>query len=211
MNQELIDKYIQLRRSNAPQIDPQKTALVIIDMQEYQIRKEWALYKAVNNFVPGLLDYFVAQVNDVVEPNIIRLIGAFRENGLKIVYTKFSSFSKDGGDLAPGLKRMNNLTKNAYGEPSFPYFDHPASEIVQSLKPEDNDLIIVKNTSSAFASTNLDDILKNMGIEHLIVAGVVTNMCIEGTARIGSELGFYVKIVEDACTAWTPEIHNVLD
>ena len=37
MNQELIDKYIQLRRSNAPQIDPQKTALVIIDMQEYQI------------------------------------------------------------------------------------------------------------------------------------------------------------------------------
>jgi isochorismate hydrolase len=44
MSEELIDKWIEVRKSMAPEIDPNKSALLIIDMQEYQVRKDWASY-----------------------------------------------------------------------------------------------------------------------------------------------------------------------
>jgi len=67
---------------------------------------------------------------------------------------------------------------------------------------------ITKNTSCVFTTTNLELFLKNMGIEQLFVVGVVTNICMEGSAMAASELGFDEFIIEDACAAWSPEIHK---
>lgn len=208
MSEELIDKHLEFRRSIVPPIVPDKAALLIIDMQEYQVRKDWAVYKSMNTVTPGVLDYYVDRVVEVAEPNIIRLAEVFRQNNLKIVYTMYSSFNKDGSDLPRQTRTLNERVKNALGEAIFPPIDHPGSKIIDSLKPREEDLVIIKNTSGVFAATNLEFLLKNMGIEQLIVVGVVTNMCVEGAARTGSELGFDVFLVDDACAAWSPQVHT---
>ena len=65
-------------------------------------------------------------------------------------------------------------------------------------------LDIIKNTSCVFTTTNLELFLKNMGIEQLFV----TKLCVEGSVRAASELGFDVFIFEDTCAACRPEIHK---
>jgi nicotinamidase-related amidase len=91
MAKDLIDQWLEVMRMGTPEIKPHKSALLIVDMQEYQVRKDWSLYKLMNESVPGILDYFVDQVSRVVEPNIKKLVDLFRENKMKIIYTLFSS------------------------------------------------------------------------------------------------------------------------
>jgi nicotinamidase-related amidase len=67
--------------------------------------------------------------------------------------------------------------------------------------------VVLKNTSGVFNSTALERHLRHMGVETLLVTGVVTNMCVEGAARTAAEFGFDVFIVDDACAAWSPEVH----
>jgi nicotinamidase-related amidase len=208
MSEELIEKWLEIKKSMAPDIDPKQSALLIIDMQEYQVRKDWAFYKFMDNMVPGIFDYFVTQVSNVTEPNITRLIDFFREKKIKIIYTMFSSFNKDGSDLTRQLKMGNEMARGICGDVLIPHKDHPSSQIIDSIKPQDEDLVIIKNTSGVFTATNLELYLKNMQIEQLFVVGVVTNMCVEGSARIANEYGFDVFLIDDACAAWSPETHK---
>jgi nicotinamidase-related amidase len=208
MAKDLIEQWLEVMRAGTPKIKPNKSALLIIDMQEYQVRKDWPLFKLMNDSVPGILDYFVDQVSKVVEPNIRKLIDLFRANKMKILYAIFSSFNKDGSDLTRKIKGFNEIAKQQYGDVLFPHKDHPGSQIVNSLKPENEEMVVIKNTSGVFTATNLELFLQNMGVEQLFIAGVVTNICVEGSARAASELGFDVFIIEDACAAWSPEIHK---
>ena len=79
--------------------------------------------------------------------NIKKIIDLFRKNKMKIIYTMFSSFNKDGSDLTRKIKGFNEITKEQYGDVLFPHKDHAGSQIVNSLKPKDEDLIVIKNTS----------------------------------------------------------------
>ena len=208
MSEELIEKWLEIKKSMAPDIDPKKSALLIIDMQEYQVRKDWAFYKFMDNMVSGIFDYFVTQVSNVTEPNIKRLIDFFREKKIKIIYTIFSSFNKDGSDLTRQLKMGNEMARGICGDVLIPHKDHPGSQIIDSIRPQDEDLVIIKNTSGVFTATSLELYLKNMQIEQLFVVGVVTNMCVEGSARIANEYGFDVFLIDDACAAWSPATHK---
>jgi nicotinamidase-related amidase len=58
-----------------------------------------------------------------------------------------------------------------------------------------------------FTSTKPGFILNNMGIEQLLVTGVVTNVCVEGAARSADDLGFDVFLIDDACAALSPTMH----
>jgi nicotinamidase-related amidase len=69
-------------------------------------------------------------------------------------------------------------------------------------------LVINKTSSSALNSTMLDQTLRNMGVEALIVSGVTTDVCVETTARDAADRGFQVIIVEDACTAFSADLHR---
>jgi len=208
MSGVLIEQWLEIMKASTPEIKPHESALLIIDMQEYQVRKDWPLYKLMDESVPGILDYFVNQVSKVVEPNIKKLIALFRKNKMKIIYAMFSSLNKDGSDLTRKIKGFNEIAKHQYGDVLFPHKDHPGSQIVNSLKPKNEEMVVIKNTSGLFTATNLEFFLQNMGVEQLFVAGVVTNICVEGSARTASELGFDVFIIEDACAAWSPEIHK---
>ena len=206
--EEHIDKLLALRRARPINIDPGRAALLVVDMQEYQVRKGYALFESMNTVVPGLLDYYVDRVEKVVEPNLGRLLPRCRQAGIKVIYTLYSSFNRDGSDLPSPIRAINEGVRSRFGDVVFPHLDHPGSRVVASLEPEDDDLVVVKNTSGVFSSTNLDFLLDNMGITQVLVCGVVTNMCVENAARIGSDLGFETVIIDDACAAWSPEVHK---
>ena len=203
-----IDKFLKFSKSLMGEIKPEETALIVIDMQKYQIQKDWTVYKAINKITPGILDYFVDRVEKIVTPNLKNLIDFCHEVNIPIIYTKYASFMHNGSDLSKRVRDLNNYTKRLVGDVIFPPLSHPSSDIIDELKPKEHDLVLQKNTSGTFISTRLDSFLKNMGIKTLIVTGVVTNFCVHSTAREASDYGFDVIIVEDCCAAWTPEIHE---
>ncbi len=65
-----------------------------------------------------------------------------------------------------------------------------------------------KTTYGTFASTGLDHTLRFMGIDTLVIGGVVTNVCVETTARDAADMGYQTILVDDACAAFSPEIHE---
>jgi len=71
-----------------------------------------------------------------------------------------------------------------------------------------DDLVPSKTSSSPFNSTSIDRFLRNLDIDTLLVCGVVSNGCVEGTIRDASDLGYQVVMVEDACAAVTPALHQ---
>jgi nicotinamidase-related amidase len=84
-------------------------------------------------------------------------------------------------------------------------FEH---EVIESLAPRDGELVIDKNTSSAFNSTGLEWLLRNMEIETLVLAGVATDMCVETTARDAADRGLNVIVAEDATATFFERHHR---
>ncbi|NWB96806.1 cysteine hydrolase [Pseudomonas gingeri] len=73
--------------------------------------------------------------------------------------------------------------------------------------PQEGDIIAQEHWgSSGFANTDLDFRLKQQGITHVIIVGLLANTCIEATARYASELGYHVTLVRDATAAFKPEM-----
>lgn len=206
--QEKINVFYKFQQGLIRDIDPKKAALIVVDMQKYQVQKDYIAYKAMDKITPGILDYFVSEVENKVIPNLQKLIKFCHEVKIPVIYTKFSSFMADGSDLSKTTKFINDFTKDLLGDVAFPYIFHPSSDIIDELKPIDQDLILQKNTSGTFISTRLDTFLKNMNIETVLVSGVVTNFCVYATAREASDYGFQVVIIDDCCAAWSPEIHQ---
>jgi len=90
----------------------------------------------------------------------------------------------------------------------FPTVDDPSWQIDDSLAPLPGELVLNKTSSGTLNSTMLDQTLRNMGIESLVISGVTTDVCVETTARDAADRGFQVLIVEDACTAFSPDLHR---
>jgi len=205
------DKYIELQRlRNAMPlpIDPQRTALVIIDMQEYFLNPESPFSRACDASVPGVLNYFQERGHTIVEPALQRLLICFRDHDMRVIYTTVASELTDGSDLMPVMKQRNAASLERQQEAFIPARTDAWARIVPILEPQDNELVVNKTTYGTFTSTGLDHALRNMGITTLVIGGVVTNVCVETTARDASDLGYGVILVDDACAAHSPEIHE---
>jgi len=206
--EEKIEQYLKVKRSFKPPIIPKECALIIIDMQNYQVRETSTCIESLEKTVPGMTQYFVKQVYEVVNPNISRLLDFFRVNKIPIYYTKFASHRNDRKDYADNIRALNELSQNLIGKYVFPSIQDPLADIIPELKPEVNDTIIIKTTNGTFSSTDLEHQLRNLGINTVIVVGVVTHICVENTARIAFDLGFNVYVVKDACAGWSPALHD---
>ena len=77
--------------------------------------------------------------------------------------------------------------------------DTPGCEIHQSVLPEEDETRIVKHFPSAFRDTELEQMLKDSGIEEVTICGAMTQMCIDTTTRAAFDLGFNCRVIDDAC------------
>src|SRR5689334_66779 len=180
--------------SETLQLDPAKTALVLI---EYQ-----------NEFVSegGVLHNAVAPVMDKTGmlANTIALVDAARAAGVTIMHAPIT-FAPGYGELSrhpygilKGVVDGNAFVKGTWG-----------AAIVEDLTPAEGDILIEgKRGLDTFASTNLDFILRSRGISTVILAGFLTNCCVESTMRSAYENGYRVITLTDCTAATSAEEHD---
>jgi nicotinamidase-related amidase len=190
------------------EVIPSKTALLIVDMQYWAVHPDYGLAKVVQRDYPEIASYFFPRLAEMVIPNQGRLLSFFRQHGLRIVFITVGPELLDGSDLSAIIKRRV-AQRQAEGQPAtvFPKgtFEH---SIIEELKPEEGELVINKTSFGAFNSTSIDSLLRNMGIESLVIAGVATDVCVETTARDAADQGYNCILVEDACATFDQASHE---
>jgi nicotinamidase-related amidase len=161
------------------QLDPKKTALVLIDLQ---------------NAIVGMnpVPHAAAQVVE----NSKKLADAFRVHGALVVYVRV--------DLNDFMKLSVDQPHNLGDKP----LPAAGSEIAPSAGFQPGDILITKRHWGAFAGTDLEQQLKSRGIDTVVLTGISTNAGVESTARQGTGLGFAFVLVEDACSSQNAEHHR---
>jgi ureidoacrylate peracid hydrolase len=194
--QSVVDRVIAKRgrQYTYETLDPSRTALVVVDMQ--------------NAFMlPGVAHALCPMAEKIV-PNINRLAQTVREAGGTVIWIK-TTFKDDAlqnwstyFELASpqqGAKRIAALTADSKGH-----------ELWATLDVRPDDLVVEKNRFSAFiqGSSNLAEVLRERGLDTLLITGTVTNVCCESTARDAMMLNFRTIMVTDGNAAVTDEDHN---
>jgi biuret amidohydrolase len=147
-------------------------------------------------------------VERLVIPNIRRLATAFRGHGLPVYFTAFASTAGDGSDIATSTIRYRDAQRRAAtGASVILPRSHPATDIVPELGVASGDRVLTKTSMDAFTSTHLADELRERDVQTLVVSGVLTDACVESSARHAAERGFQVFVVDDACAAWEERFH----
>lgn len=183
------------------EIEPSRACLVVVDIQYATGTRTTGLGRALA--AQGRLDeaeYRFSRIEQFVLPNTSRLLEAFRRHDLRRVFLTYGSEVSDYSDLSPQIRTLCEQTNNRAGER-----EH---EIVDELKPWPNERVFNKISASAFGSTPIELVLHTYGVETLFFTGVSTNMCVEHTLRDASDRGFQCILVEDACGADSPEMHD---
>ena len=187
-----IDRNIKNRgREHAVlSIEPAKTALIIIDIQNAWVE-------------PGYSPLHIEAAQDIV-PNINILSNAMRKIGGHVVFTQhcwgeWPEFFEMFSNPAFHDEVIEKTQIGSYGHALWP-----------GLDVDDEDIKIVKNRPSAFiqGSSDLDAVLKAKGIDTVIIAGTLTNACCESSARDAAALNYRVVFAADATATRSAEEHN---
>ena len=174
-------------------ISPQRTALIIQDMQQDVILDGGAF---ADSGAPAH-----AKAQNVVE-NSRRLAEVCRTHGILVIHVWFicepghPALTRNA-PLFEGVRSANALVRGSWGAAPAP-----------GLEAREGDLIVEKMTMSAWESSRLESYLRGAGIDTLINTGAWTNMSVEHTARTAADKGFRVIVPEDACSTMNAEWHR---
>jgi nicotinamidase-related amidase len=172
-----------------------KPALIIVDMQ--------------NDFVRVGAPMEVPQARDTI-PEHQQLLRCFRQHRLPIVYTRFLAGAEPrllwefSPKLAPPTLACHAGHERYYADV---HKTLDCSAIIDELAPLAGDTIIEKLGYGAFHDTPLNDTLKTMSVESLIVTGTVTQICVEETAREAFHYGYKTTLVSDGVSSYLPDLH----
>ncbi len=180
-------------------IEPQRSALLFIDVQNFGAARNGGEYAHVpaEDFEARLGSYFEV-LERVALPNMRRLQAACREAGIEVMYTVIESLTLDGRDRSLDYKITGfNVPKGSWD-----------AQVLDALRPSGDEIVIPKTSSSVFVSTNIDYVLRNLGVRYLIICGVLTDQCVESAVRDACDLGYLVTLVPDACASHSRERHE---
>ncbi len=179
-------------------IVPERTAIVTIDMQYLDAHPDFGLGRRAKE--AGTYELLRPYFDDVkaITPNIRRLQDAARRSGIEVLHVRIVPRTEDARECPP----ITRLRKLRYPKSS------PEGDILEEVAPQGDEISLTKITSSAFLSTDLELILRNMGIDTVIFCGVITNGCVESSVRDARDLGFMPIVVSDGCATWTREMHE---
>lgn len=178
-------------------LDPRKTALIVIDMQRDFV-EPGGFGETLGNDVTRL---------QAIIPATAALIAGFRKAGLTIVHTR-ECHRPDLADCPPAKKDRGN-PKLRIGDPGpmgrILISGEPGADIVPELYPQEGEIVIDKPGKGAFYATPLGDMLKERGITQLVFAGVTTEVCVQTTMREANDRGYECLLAEDATESYFPE------
>jgi len=172
-----------------------ETAHLIIDVQKTYLEPK------DNSEENAEWEPFFNRMSGLVIPNIKNLISFLREKKVENIFARIACHKESGIDRSLSQKK-----------PGFNYLllpkDTPSGQIVDELRPDPKDIVMMKTTDSALTGTNLRLILSNMGIKNVICTGIFTDQCVSSTVRSLVDESFNVVVVEDCCAAATDELHR---
>ena len=142
----------------------------------------------LNDFVSGSLKCDRAQTK--IKP-LQSLIKSARDKGIPVIYSNDSHHKNIDNELKLWGDHAISGTKGA--------------EVIDELKPEDGDYIVPKRRYSGFFQTDLQLLLKELGVDTLIMAGLHANMCVRHTAADAFFWGFQIIVPKDGTEAFTEE------
>ena len=194
--QELTRKVLRAF-SGVPAVDPwsPQTAIVLIDMQVSCIREHGYTIRRLRECG---LEEAVAQYQrqlGVAIPNLQRIVARARERGQTIVHARVETVKSAESSWHVQVTRWAPAGSDE-------------SQIIEELAPRPGEIDMPKTCSGVFTGTNLNFLMRRLGITSMIVGGVVTHGCVERCVMEGHDLGYAAVLLRDGTASTTDELHE---
>ena len=173
------------------QFDPATTALLAIDLQR--------------EFFAADVGQCFDEMNAII-PRIAAVLARVRDIGCRVIYTR-ESYQPDLSDVHAYRKSLDYVgEQRSLGR--FCILDEPGHDIVEAVKPLDDETVIDKASFGAFYNTDLENLLRADDIDHLILCGVTTQCCVHSTLREAVDRGYWCLTLADGCAGTDPGMHE---
>jgi ureidoacrylate peracid hydrolase len=181
------------------EIEPAQAAILFVDVQNYNCSWDGGEYSQLAaTEKQQRYGYFFRTLKDSALPNMVLLRHACRRAGIEVTYTLIESLTADGRDRSLDYKISGfNVPKGSAD-----------ANMVSELTPDADEIVFPKTSSSVFISTNIDYVLRNLGTRYLIIAGCLTDQCVDSAVRDACDLGYLVTVPTDACVTLSHERHE---
>jgi ureidoacrylate peracid hydrolase len=185
--------------SREVEIDPLHSALLFIDVQNYTARPDGGQYKKLSEGEKEeRYGFFFRTMYATAIPNMQRLQAACRRGGIEVLYTTIESLTRDGRDRSLDYRISGlHVPKGSWD-----------ARLLDEIAPADDEIVLPKTSSSVFISTNIDYVLRNLGVRSLMIAGILTDQCVDSAVRDACDLGYLVTVATDACATHSAERHE---
>ena len=169
---------------------PGRTALVVIDPQNDFLHEEgWYAQHGID----------ISHMRRTIEPTK-ELVGEARRRGVPVVWTRHGY--ADAAEAGPFLELRPFLEAGGLRRDTWGW------ELYDELGVQPDDPIVAKNRLSAFFNTNLEDVLRDLDVETVLIAGVLTNQCVAATSKDASFRDFKPIVVEECTGTTLPHLHE---
>jgi len=180
-------------------IDPAHSALLFVDVQRYNCTREGGEYADFSEQErEARFGYFFRTLQERALPNMVTLQQACRRGAIEVAYTVVENLTIDGRD------RSLDYKISGFSVPK----GSPDAKVVDQLAPVGDEIVFPKTSSSVFISTNIDYVLRNLGVKYLIIAGCLTDQCVDSAVRDACDLGYLVTVPTDAVVTQSAERHE---
>jgi ureidoacrylate peracid hydrolase len=185
--------------SREVEFEPPTTALLFVDVQNYSCTPSGGEYANLDAAArENRYGNFFRVLKNSALPNMVLLQQACRRAGIEVIYTVIESLTADGRDRSLDYKITGfNVPKGSFG-----------AKVVDELAPVRDEIVFPKTSSSVFISTNIDFVLRNLGTKYLIIAGCLTDQCVDSAVRDACDLGDLDTVPTDACATLSAERHE---
>ena len=181
------------------EVEPAHTAMLFIDVQKYNCSPDGGEYAQLDESEKeARYGWFFRTMRDSALPNMVLLQQACRRARIEVTYTVIESLTADGRDRSLDYKITGfNVPKGSTD-----------AQMMDELAPAADEIVFPKTSSSVFISTNIDYVLRNLGTKYLIIAGCLTDQCVDSAVRDACDLGYLVTVPTDACATLSAERHE---
>jgi biuret amidohydrolase len=189
-------------------IEPGRTALVVVDMQRCFTQPSFPFTEIFEKLSPGSSAGFLKRTRETVLPSVQRLLRVFRATKSPVVFTAVGTEAGDGRELPAWLRAFDEVGLATLGKRVWPSVGDPAWEVDEALEPMPGEIVLNKHSAGTFATTNLEQLLRQRQIESVIVTGLSSDVCVATTAREAADRGFKTIMVSDGCTTLSEKMHR---
>ena len=175
-------------------VDPSTSALIVIDVQNDFCHDEGAFGKLGTDMGP---------IQEIL-PRLENLMEEARGAGCKVVIFRVARSPEADW---PAKRRLEELN---FGPDAVPIVEEGSwgAELCEGFEPKDGDVLLTKNRYGGFTGTNLDLMLRNLGVKTIIMTGVATNVCVESTIRDAYFRDYDIYVMEDCVGGYFEDLHK---